>query len=249
MRSRFWSFVEACDDTSSPRAVRDLLAATLRDISVSSFAIVTHAPRADLRSLGVEVHTWPQAAMEHLFGEPTEASLNPLFDAVERTQGPVFWPNPQPRKETGRRQARAWFARLHDLVGGGEGVSQALRSTIVSASCSVVSSHRLEPDRVKLCMRMGDYAYRQVLALQRPRLSEPERLTAREHEFLYHAAILGERPRDVASRLGVKVSTVRTLRQKATIRLDAGSQEEAAWRLIESGQLFRGGRKGRPRSR
>jgi DNA-binding CsgD family transcriptional regulator len=249
MRSRFWSFVEACDETQSTRAVKDLLVSTSRELGVSTFAIVTHAVQADLRSLGVLIHNWPQHAIDYLFAGGPAAPLNPLFEALEATRGPVFWPPAQPRRDSMSKQQRAWFNRLRDLVGGGEGVSQAVRSTIVGASCSITASERLDLDRVKLCTRIGNYAYQQVLSFQRPRLTESERLTAREHEFLYRATIFGERPSDVANQLGVKISTVRTLRQKASIRLDAGSQEQAAWRMVETGQLFRSGRKGRPRAR
>jgi DNA-binding NarL/FixJ family response regulator len=160
----------------------------------------------------------------------------------------VFWGVAQ-RRDPLRKQHRAWFNRLRDLLGGGEGVSIAMRSTIVGASCTLTATGALDPERVRLSARIANYTYQQMLFLQRPQLSEPERLTAREHELLYRATVLGERPSDVAHQLGVKISTVRTLRQKAGIRLDAGSQEQAAWRMLETGQLFRTGRKSRPRTR
>jgi len=247
MRSRFWACVEACDETQSTRAVKDLCASTMRSLGFDAYALVTHAPRGDLRSLGVLVHNWTPDAIDYLFAARPDGAPNPLFDATERTSGPVFWSSPQRRDSL--RKHRAWFVRLRDLVGGGEGVSAAMRSTIVGASCTVAGPGPLDPERVRLCMRIANYAYQQILHLQRPQLSEPERLTTREHELLYRATVLGERPSDVAHQLGVKISTVRTLRQKASIRLDAGSQEQAAWRLLETGQLFRSGRKSRPRTR
>jgi DNA-binding CsgD family transcriptional regulator len=248
MRSRFWKFVEACDETQTTRAVRDLLASAVRDVGVETFALLTHAPPADLRSLGVMVHNWPAEAIDYLYAGEPEAPPNWLFCAVEASAGPVFWSAPPLRRPPLRKQQRVWFNHLRELVGG-EGVTRSVRSMIVSASFSVTAPRRLEPDVVRLCMRMGDYAYQQIQVLQRPHLTEPERLTAREHEFLHRAVILGERPSDVANQLGVKVSTVRTLRQKASTRLDAASQEQTAWRMLETGQLFRSGRKGRPRGR
>lgn len=249
MRSQFWTFVEACDETQSMRAVRDLLGSTYREIGISSFAILTHAPLADLRSLGVQAHNWPAQAIDFLFPAEPDGAPRWLFEAVEASPGPVFWSAPPQRRDPQRRQQRAWFNQLRDLVGDGEGVSQAVRSTIVNASCSLVAPRCLEPDIVRLSMRIGNYAYQQILSLQRPHLSDAERLTSREHQLLHRAIILGERPSDVAGQLGVKISTVRTLRQKASTRLDAGSQEQAAWRMLETGQLFGSGRKGRPRAR
>lgn len=249
MRSRFWTFVEACDAARSPRAVRELLLASFRDMGVSTFLIVTHAPLEDLRSLGVLLHNWPARALDHLCAGEGPGGRNPLFDAAERTQEPFDWPSPAGRRATARKQPGAWFDQLRDLLGGGAGVSQALRSTIVSASCSITLADRPDAERVRLFMRMGNYAYHAVLALQRPRLTEPDQLTAREHELLYRATILGERPADVAQQLDIKISTVRTLRQKASTRLEAGSQEQSAWRMVETGQLFRAGRKSRPRAR
>lgn len=248
MASSFWTFVEACDETQTPRATTELFAAAMRELGFVTYAIFTHAPPADLRSLGVLVHNWPAEALDHLFGFKPSIRLSPLLEEIERSNGPFIW-GAHPRREALNRQQRAWFTRLQSLLGGGEGVSCSLRSPIVGASCSVTGPAPSDPDRIRLCMRIANYAYQQIVHLQRPQVSEPERLTAREHESLYRATILGERPSDVAVRLGVKISTVRTLRQKASIRLDATSQEQAAWRMLETGQLFRCGRKGRPRSR
>jgi DNA-binding NarL/FixJ family response regulator len=243
MRSRYWSFVEACDAASSPRIVRDLLARAYRDAGVGTFLIATHAPLEHLRSLGVVQHNWPAKAWEYLLDSGEGGNANPLFAAIERSAGPLDWAG------ITKRQQKPWFDRLRDLLGGGVALSQSLRSRIVSASCSITLSERPEPERLRLYMRMANYAYQSILELQAPALAASEQLTAREHEFLYRAAILGEKPSSVASHLGVKVTTVRTLRQKANVRLDADSQEQLAWRMLETGQLFRQGRKGRPRSR
>lgn len=247
MRSGFWKFVEACDETASPRSVRELLALTLRGLGIETYAILTHAPQDDLRSLGVQMHNWSAQAVAHVFSAGEGGQNNPLFELVESVAQPVVWLLAH-KKDIARRNQR-WFTQLLSLLGGGEAVSGALRSTVVGASCTVTSHAALDPERVRLIMRIANYAYQQALHLQRPHLNEPDKLTTREHQLLYRATVLGERPSEVASEVGVKISTVRTLRQKANVRLEAGSQEQAAWRLIESGQLFRAGRKGRPRSR
>lgn len=249
MRSHYWTFVEACDGTHSIRAVKDLVGATMRNLGVGGFAIATHGRLEDLRSLGVLMHNWPAEAIDWMFGHQLDCSPSPLFDAVEQKAGPVYWPPPNGRRDQVRKVQRQWFDQLRDRVGQKEGVSQALKSVIVGASCSLTSTERLDPDRVRLCMRIGNYAYQQILELQKPKLGEAEQLTAREHELLYRATIFGERPADVASQVEVKISTVRTLRQKASVRLDAGSQEQVAWRMVETGQLFRAGRRTRPRAR
>lgn len=247
MRSRFWTFVEACDETTSTRAVKALLGATLRGMGYETFAILTHGPHDALRSLGVRMHNWPLPAIDHVFSPQQDGQGSVLFETVERAGKPILW-GPSHRRNLARREQR-WFSQLAALLGGGEAVSAPLRSTVVSASCTVTGPNPIDPDRIRLVVRIADYAYQQALHLQRPRLSEPEKLTTRELELMYRATVLGERPSDVAHQVGVKITTVRTLRQKANVRLDAGSQEQAAWRLIESGQLFRSGRKGRPRTR
>jgi DNA-binding CsgD family transcriptional regulator len=247
--SKYWAFLEACDETQTTRSVRDLLGATFRDLGVDGFAIVTHGRIEDLRSLGVLIHNWPPKAADWLFAYEQGASPNPMFAALEQTAAPLYWPPRNLRRDPMKRPQRQWFDELRGRVGQREGVSQALRSVIVGASCSFTSAEKLDPDRIHLCMRIANSGYQQILHLQKPKLNEAEQLTAREHELLYRATILGERPADVARQLDVKVSTVRTLRQKAGIRLDAGSQEQAAWRMLETGQLFRAGRKTRPRKR
>lgn len=243
MRSRYWSFVEACDAAHAPRMVRALLARGYREMGVRTFLVATHAPLEDLRSLGVLQHNWPGEALGHLFDSHQEGAMNPLFAAIERSSGQLDW------SATGKRQPKAWFDRLRDLLGGGVCLSLSLRSRIVGASCSITLPERPDPERLRLFLRMANYAYQSILELQKPALSASEQLTAREHEFLYRAAILGEKPANVAHKLGVKVTTVRTLRQKANVRLEADSQEQLAWRMLETGQLFRQGRKGRPRAR
>lgn len=249
MRSAYWSFVEACDEADTIRSVRDLVSATLRNLGVGGFVIATHGKIEDLRSLGVLTHNWPMPAVEWMLAHQQDCSPSPLFEAVERTAGPAYWPSSSARREPARKGQRNWYEQLRERVGQREGVSQALKSVVVNASCSLTSTARLDPDRVRLCMRIGNYAYQQILELQKPKLEKSDQLTAREHELLYRAAILGERPADVASQVEVKISTVRTLRQKASIRLDAGSQEQAVWRMVETGQLFRAGRRTRPRGR
>jgi hypothetical protein len=249
MRSSYWTFIEACDETQTIRSVKDLVSATLRDFGVSGYAIATHGRIEDLRSLGVLMHNWPAEAIEWTLAHQLDCSPSPLFDAVEQKAGPVYWPPAHARRDPIRKAQRQWFDQLRQRVGQREGVSQALKSVVVGASCSLTSAERLDPDRVRLCMRIGNYAYQQILELQKPKLGEADQLTAREHELLYRATIFGERPADVASQVDVKISTVRTLRQKASVRLDAGSQEQAAWRMVETGQLFRAGRKTRPRGR
>lgn len=238
MGSRFWAFVKACDEAHSIRAVKDLLGAELRSQRIESYAITTHVPPRDLGSFTVLVHNWPQDAIDHLF---LDGPVNPIFETIEGTEAPLHWGSDAWRANL-RKDQRTWLHRLRSLVAG-EGVTQSLKSMLVNASCSVTSSFQLQPDQVQLCMHVANYAYQHIQTLQRPHLRESDRLTEREHECLYRAAIRGERPSAVARELGVKVSTVRTLRQKAYGRLGADSPEQALWRMMETGQLFQRGRK------
>jgi DNA-binding CsgD family transcriptional regulator len=243
MRSRFWTFVEACDAAQSMRAVKDLLLATLRSQGVDGFAILTHVPPRELGSLGVLVHNWSQDAIDHLYAE---GAINPIFETIEGMDGLLDWSSSDWRAAL-RKDQRTWLHRLRVLVPG-EGVTKSLKSMLVNASCSLNSPVRLQSEQIQLCMHIANYAYQHIQTLQRPQLRESERLTQREHECLYRAAIQGERPSAVARELGVKVSTVRTLRQKAYGRLGADSPEQALWRMMETGQLFKGGRKTRRQS-
>lgn len=246
MRSRFGTFVEACDETRSVRAVKDLLSQTITGLGFNSFALMTHAPRRDLRSLGVLIDNWSDEAIEHMFGEGLAGPENPLFAALEDFRTPLRWQSEAWRATLTPTQM-SWMDRLGELTGS-EGVSAAMRCTLISASCSLTSTKRLDSDWVQLALRIANHAYHHTQYLQRPDLREAERLTLREHLCLYRAAVYGERPSGVARKLGVKVSTIRTLRQKAHARLDAESVEQAVWRMIETGQLFRNGRRGKPRS-
>lgn len=238
MGSRFWAFVKSCDEAQSIRAVRELLAAELRSQRIDSYLITTHMPPRDLGSFAVLIHNWPSDAIAHLF---PDGLINPIFEAIEGTEGSLHWSSDAWRA-TLRKDQRAWLHRLRSLVPG-EGVTKSLKSMLVNASCSVTSCFQLQPEQVQLCLHVANYAYQHVQTLQRPHLREADRLTEREHECLYRAAIRGERPSAVARELGVKVSTVRTLRQKAYGRLGADSPEQALWRMMETGQLFQRGRK------
>lgn len=246
MRSKYWAFVDECEDVTTVRAVKDNLSRSLAALGVDYFALMTHARPDDIGSLSVLVHNWPHAAIDHLLSGAAGEALNPLFEGVEQGDGILHWSSPAWLSTLNKHQ-RAWLARLRELVKG-QGASRLVRSTVINASCSIITHAPADAERVRVCLRIANYAFQQIQYLQRPQLTGPERLTVREHEVMYRAAIFGERPSIVARRLGVKVSTVRTLRQKAYGRLDADSPEQATWRMIETGQLFRGGRKGKPRT-
>ena len=239
--------MEVCDEANSVRSVTDLLSVTLRSVGVGSYALLTHAPPHDLRSLAVVAHNWSKEAIDHLIADRPDGRLNPIFERIEQTPETLHWASTQWQATLSKGQ-REWLTRFRQLVNGA-GVSEAMRSIIVGASCSVISDAPLDPEQLRLCMRIANYAFHQIQFLQRPQLNGPDRLTAREHECLYRAAAFGERPSAVARRLGVKVSTVRTLRQKAYGRLDADSPEQAVWHMLETGQLFRSGRRSKPRAR
>lgn len=244
MRSRFWAFLEACEEAQSPRVVRELLLSTLRALGFDSFLIATHAPEQAL-SFGVLVHNWSDEAVSHFLASRSDGAINPVFAGVERTPELLDWSTSL--KGSLSKADRAWLERLRTLVPG-RSVSRKLQSMLLNASATLTSPGAVDPDVLKAGMRVANYAYQHIQSLQRPELNESERLTVREHECLYLAAVNGERPSAVARRLGVKVSTVRTLRQKAYGRLDAGSPEQAVLRMIETGQLFGAGRKSKPRA-
>jgi DNA-binding CsgD family transcriptional regulator len=246
MRSKYWTFVEDVEDAQSVRAVREHLGRALNSLGVGSFALLTHAPPADIGSLGVYAYNWPEDAIDHLFGGGHGFAPNPLFEAVEQGDGVLHWSSPLWLSTLSKDQL-TWLAKLRQLIRG-HAATKLVRSPLVSASCSIAASEPLDPDQMRVCMRIANYAFQQVQFLQRPQISGAERITTREHEVLYRAAVFGERPSIVARKIGVKVSTVRTLRQKAYGRLDAESPEQATWRMIETRQLFRGGRKGKPRT-
>lgn len=247
MHSRFWTFVEACDDAQTVRAVRDLLAEAVRALGFDTFAIATHAPLADLRSLGVFAHNWTDEAADCFQAGIRDGTANTLLDTAERTLQPLHWASGQWRQCL-KSDERVWLERLAKLARGA-GATMAIRTSLVGASCSVTAQSPLTTDRLKTCVRIAGYAFHQIQYLQQPVVSEADRLTIREHECLYRSAVYGERPSQVSRRLGVKVSTVRTLRQKANGRLEAENSEQAVWRMLETRQLFRRGRAGKPRSR
>ncbi|RYG38537.1 MAG: hypothetical protein EON93_01865 [Burkholderiales bacterium] len=244
MPDRFWAFAEACDETHSLRAARDLLGANLRALGFERFLLTTHGGQEDLRSLSVLAHNWPQEALSHLSDGCD--GCNPLFPVIEQTRGDIVWQSTTWRSALPARDLE-WLKQLRAYVGG-NGVSRAMRCALVHASCSLVSEGALPKDKIDLAMRVANYAYHHIQYVQRPSLGKADLLTAREQECLYRAAVRGERPSTVARKLGVKVSTVRTLRQKANARLDADSPEQAVWHMIETGQLFRKGRTSKPRT-
>jgi DNA-binding CsgD family transcriptional regulator len=130
------------------------------------------------------------------------------------------------------------------------GVSHRIRTAMAPASCSVMSAwDEYDPLSVRRVVRMAGYALSTIMALRRVQAASYDVLTRRERQCLSLAVFSGLRPREVADALGLSINTVRSIRQSATARLGARSQEEAVWRLMESGQLFHRGRFNRPRSR
>jgi DNA-binding CsgD family transcriptional regulator len=243
----FESFVEGCDSAASAGEVERLFIAAARLSGMEKVALTTHAPAAELGRLGVCAHNWGAAAIAHLFEGPADR-INPLFEHSEEDDAPVYWNAPEFRARLDPDQA-VWMDRLHAL-GLRDGVSQQVRTAMAPASCLMTPAWGAhDPAGVRRVVRMAGYALSTILSLRRSLAAPSDLLTRRERQCLSLAVFSGLRPRQVAERLGVSINTVRTIRQSASARLGARSQEETVWRLIESGQLFHRGRLSRPRSR
>jgi DNA-binding CsgD family transcriptional regulator len=243
----FESFVEACDRATTAGEVERLFLATARLNGVERVALTTHAPPIELGRLGVCTHNWGAAAIAHLYGGPPDR-INPLFEHTERGDDPIYWSAPTFRAKLDPQQS-LWMERLSAL-GLRDGVSQRIRTAMAPASCSMTSAWgKHDPADVRRVIRMAGYALNTIMALRRSQAAASDLLTRRERQCLSLAVFSGLRPREVADTLGLSINTVRSIRQSATARLGARSQEETVWRLMESGQLFHRGRFNRPRSR
>ncbi len=241
----FGPFVEACERARTTQAVWRLLESSARACGVDRIALVTHGRAEELGSFGVFAHNWGQAAITHLYAGCADAA-NPLFERTERSEDAIFWDEPAFRAELDARQV-LWLERLAAL-GLKNGVSQRVRTAMIPASCSLTPARgELDPSSLRGVMRMAAHAFHTMTALQRLPQTEADLLTVREHQCLALAIFSGLRPREVAAELGVSINTVRSMRQSASARLGARSQEETVWRMVETGQLFHRGRTGRPR--
>jgi DNA-binding CsgD family transcriptional regulator len=243
----FESFVEACDRATTAREVERLFIGTARLNGIERVVLTTHAPPAELGRLGVCAHNCSAAVIEHLYDGPPDR-FNPLFEHAERGDDPIYWSAPAFRARLDPDQS-LWMEQLSAL-GMRDGVSQRIRTAIAPASCSMTSAWgRYDPADVRRVVRMAGYALNTIMAVRRSPAAAPDLLTRRERQCLSLAVFSGLRPREVADTLGLSINTVRSIRQSATARLGARSQEETVWRLMESGQLFHRGRFNRPRSR
>lgn len=166
MRSKYWTFVEESEDVTTVRAVRDNLSRALGALGVDQFALVTHARPDDIGSLAVLVHNWPNEAVEHLWGDFVGESLNPLFEGVEQGNGILNWSSAAWLSSL-KKDQRAWVARLRDLVRG-NGASKLIKSTVVSASCSIATHAPADPERIRVCLRIANFAFQQNSVLAAP---------------------------------------------------------------------------------
>jgi DNA-binding CsgD family transcriptional regulator len=243
----FESFVEACDRAATAGEVERLFVATARLNGVEKIALMTHAPPGELGRLSVCAHNWGAATIAHFYGGPPDR-INPLFEQTERIDDPIYWNSPAFRTGLDHDQS-LWMDQLPAL-GLRDGVSQRIRTAIAPASCSMTPSWGgQDPAGLRRVMRMAGYAINTIMALRRSQAVASDLLTRRERQCLSLAVFSGLRPREVAEALGLSINTVRSIRQSASARLGARSQEETVWRLMESGQLFHRGRFSRPRSR
>ena len=242
----FEAFVESCDRAKTAGDVERLFIDTARHIGIEKIALTTHAPPAELGRFGVCAHNWGKLALAHLYEAP-EDRANPLFEHAEKAGEAIVWNAAEFRQKLDPEQ-RAWIDQLAAL-GFRDGMTQRVRTAIAPTSCSMTPAWGvLDPAAVRQVMRMAGYALNTIIALRRPNgPSDP--LTRRERQCLSLAVFSGLRPREVAETLGVSINTVRSIRQSASARLGARSQEETVWRLMESGQLFHRGGVRRPRSR
>jgi DNA-binding CsgD family transcriptional regulator len=234
------AFVEACDGARTADAVKRLLIAAVQSLGFDKVALATHGDPRKLGSLSVLAHNWGEKAAALLYADERGAG-NPLFELAERTDGPAYWSAQTFRAKRDARKS-AWMAALNEL-GIRSGVSQRVRGAVIPASCSLAPAHGdLDTAKVRAAMRVAAHAFHLIVALRRPRLDQPDTLTAREYQCMALAALCGLRPREVAETLGVSVNTVRSARKNALSRLQARSAEEAVWRMVETGQMFSRGR-------
>jgi DNA-binding CsgD family transcriptional regulator len=242
----FEDFVESCDRAATAGEVERLFIATARLNGMDKVALTTHAPPGELGRFGVCSHNWGGAAIAHLYAGPPDRA-NPLFEHAEIDDRPISWSATAFRAGLNPEQT-AWMDKLAAL-GLRDGVSQRIRTAIAPASCSMTPAWgRHDPVAVRQVVRMANYALSTIIALRQSKAAS-DLLTRRERQCLSLAVFSGLRPREVAETLGVSINTVRSIRQSASARLGARSQEETVWRLMESGQLFRRGGFSRPRTR
>lgn len=239
-------FADACDKTRTAGAATRLLVGAARRQGFEKVIVVTHSKPAQVGSFSVRIHNCDERAIDHLLSSPG-AKTNAILAAVDRSNDPVAWDSREFRARLGAAQ-RAWLVELETL-GLRRGVSQRIRTALVPASCSLtIARADVSEAAIRWMMRAGAYVFHHVIMLQRPQLAPSAVLTFREHQCLALATLAGLRPREVAAKLGVSVNTVRSIRQRACARLGARSQEEAIWRMVETGQLFLPGRLSKPRS-
>ncbi|HYD86056.1 MAG TPA: autoinducer binding domain-containing protein [Vitreimonas sp.] len=242
--SLFDSFADECDRARTPAATGRLFVQAMRRLGFEHVALVTHGAPKQWASLSVFAHNWGEARAE-LLAPQREGAFNPIFQGAEAIAEAFAWSDPAFRGALDAR-GRSWLEEI-ERAGLMSGVTQRVRGAIVPASCSLAPA-REAPIAIARAMRMAAYAFHHIIALQRPKLAQTDLLTQREHDCLSLATLEGLRPREVAAALGVRITTVRSMRQSACLRLGARSQEEAVWRMLETGQLFSRGRSGRPRS-
>lgn len=238
-------FADACDKTRNAAAATRLLVGAARRQGFEKIIVVSHLQPDQVSSFSVRVHNCDAPVIDHFLSSPSNKT-NAILSAVNRGNDLVQWDDRKFRTKLGAG-ARVWLQRL-EALGLKGGVSQRIRTALVPASCSLTLA-RAEVDEaaIRWVMRAGAYVFHHVIMLQRPQLAPSAVLTFREHQCLALASLAGLRPREVAIELGVSVNTVRSIRQRACARLGARSQEEAVWRMVETGQLFLPGRLSKPR--
>lgn len=234
----FEAVADACDNARSPEAAGRVFLEAARRHGFAAAMLVTHTQSDQLGRFSVCVHNFREPVA--FIASPVELQTrNPLFDAASASDAPVFWQRVRadPRLPLAQRQ---WLERLqaHGLE---TGVTQSLSGAWAPASVSLTPAQPGDQNIARM-MRVALYVFHHIVALQQPKLSQADLLTQREYECLSLAILEGLRPREVARALGVSVNTVRTLRQSAMGRLNARNQEEAVWRMLETGQLFQPGR-------
>lgn len=232
----FESFAVACDRTRTPAAAGRCLILACRRLGFDRVALVSHGASHQVRSLHVSAHNWTSAALTHFLPNGSPIS-NPVLAALEQTRRPLLWSEPDFIARL-TPSAKTWLEHMRAL-GIETAVTARIESALIGASCTLAPAPLLKSAAFECGLRAAAYTFHHILALQRPRAQGADRLTQREQQCLALATFDGLRPREVARVLGVSVNTVRSIRQSAAARLGARSQEEAAWRMLETRQAFR----------
>src|SRR6476469_5326131 len=235
-RKEMLDIVGSFEAMTSPQAVTDRLASVLSGFGFSAF-LITQVPEPPLRlEPYILVNGWPRGWSE-LYSKRDYYREDPVAGFCRRTTNPFEWSEAPFSPERDLRSLEVMnVARDFGMVSGF--LVPIVRTTGFHACVTMAGQNPdLDPIAKRAIHIISMFAHGRIAALEGASTArKTKKLTRTEREILSWAAV-GKSSWDIATILNISKSSVDTIANRATKKLDAVNRTQAVVNALREGEI------------